>query len=59
LADAAPPLLRQSDLHAEGFRSLREGEAVHFKMGLTEEGAARRRRGKTAETQPSRQLSCV
>ncbi len=29
----------QSDLHAEGFRSLREGEAVTFKMGLTDEGA--------------------
>lgn len=32
-------LAPQSDLHSEGFRSLREGEEVQFSMGLTAEGA--------------------
>ena len=37
-SDSCGPL-SQSDLHSDGFRSLREGEEVEFKMGVTETGA--------------------
>ena len=63
----------QSDLHSEGFRSLREGEEVQFSMGLTAEGgrpkalllclaalrpAASRRPGRAPATAPLTCCAC-